>query len=83
MAGRLHGRVAFVATDGTRADGLARALAADGATVVLLAAEPAAAGRLAATLGDGVAVYCLGDDPTADAAALAELAADLVSRPPS
>lgn len=82
MAGRLSGRLAFVSIDGRRGEALARVLAAQGASVVLVAADPMAAGRLAAALGDGVAVFCPGDDADADAAALIELAADLAPRHP-
>ena len=80
MAGRLAGRVAFVAVGGDRGESLARALVAAGAMVVLVADDPAAAGRLAAALGRGVSVFCPGDDAAADAEALAELAAELGSR---
>lgn len=79
MAG-LSGRIAFVALDGDRAQALATALVATGASVVLIADDAEVAGRLAAGLGPGVAVFCPGDDADADARALVELAAELGPR---
>jgi hypothetical protein len=48
--------------------------------VVLVADDAEVAGRLAAGLGAGVAVFCPGDDADADARALVELAAELGPR---
>ena len=84
-AGRMAGQVAFVtlpggADDGDRAEALARALGAEGATVVLVAADADAAGRLAATL-PGAAVFCPGEGVDDDVNALVELAAELAGRP--
>ncbi|HWC10558.1 MAG TPA: hypothetical protein VG455_04975 [Acidimicrobiales bacterium] len=50
MAGRMSGRVAVVATDDEQGRALARALAAEGAGVIVAAADPAAGGRLATEL---------------------------------
>jgi len=83
MAGRMSGRLMVVATDDERARALARALAAEGATIVLATADPAAGGRLASELtgtGARVAVFCPGPDPAADVDAIVELAGELNAR---
>ena len=82
MGRRLAGRVAFVtvAHGDERAEALAAALVAEGTTVVLVAAEPEAAGRLAANLGPGTAVFCPGPDIDGDVDTLVELAAELAGR---
>ncbi|MGI9079488.1 MAG: hypothetical protein ACR2GF_01470 [Acidimicrobiales bacterium] len=81
MARRLSGRVAFVTVgEGTgevaRARALARALVAEGASVVLVSADADAGGRLAADVGAG-AVFCPGDGAGDQVPALVELADDL------
>ena len=83
MAGRMSGRVVVVATDDELGRALARALAVDGAGVILAAADPAAGGRIASELagtGARVAVFCPGTDPAADVDAIVELAAELTPR---
>jgi len=76
MSGRLSGAVAIVAVE---AAALARRLAADGATVVLVGAATEGAGALVAELeasGAGrVAVFA--GDADAEAEALAEFVAEL------
>jgi len=84
MSSRLSGKVAFVTVgDGAGVDArsrsLARALVGEGALVVLVAPDPEAGGRLAATVG-ARAVFCPSDDVAADVTALMELADDLVGR---
>jgi len=74
--------VAFVALHDARAEALAGALAAEGATVVLMADDPASAGRVAAAIGEGATVFCTSDDVGADVEALVELATDLGHRHP-
>lgn len=85
MDGRLSGRVAFVTVGGTgdddRTGALARALSAEGAMVVLVAADAEAGGRLAAAMPPGTAVFCSGDDLAGDLDALVELAEELARRP--
>lgn len=69
-----------VATDDEQGRALARALAAEGAGVIVAAADPAAGGRLATELADAgarVAVLSLGSDPAADVDAIVELAGEL------
>jgi len=96
MGKRLAGAVAFVSTGASGAAGggvgaglepeLARRLAAEGATVIVVgsdAAEAAEAGRWVAELasdgagGGRAAVYCAAGDAEADVDALVELAAEL------
>jgi NAD(P)-dependent dehydrogenase (short-subunit alcohol dehydrogenase family) len=95
MGKRLAGAVAFVSTGAAGAAGggvgginpeLARRLAAEGATIIVVgsdAAEAAEAGRWVAELAsDGAgrgraAVYCAAGDAEADVDALIELAAEL------
>jgi NAD(P)-dependent dehydrogenase (short-subunit alcohol dehydrogenase family) len=80
MAGRMSGRLVVVTTDDERGRALARALAVEGAGVVLATADPAAGGRMASQLagtGARVAVFCPGPDPEADVEALVELAAEV------
>jgi NAD(P)-dependent dehydrogenase (short-subunit alcohol dehydrogenase family) len=64
---------------------IARVLAAEGATVILVTGGGDEGGRLASVLrqeaGGRVAVFCAGSDPAADVEALAELAAELAPRP--
>ena len=79
----MRGRVVVVATDDERGRALARALAAEGAGVVVAGAEPAAGGRLATELsetGARVAVFSPGPDPAADVDAIVELAGELNPR---
>jgi len=81
MPRRLSGRVAFVtvgerADEAARARALARALVAEGASVVVVSPDAETGGRLAADVGAG-AVFCPGDDAGADVDALVELADDL------
>ena len=83
MTGRMTGRLVVVATDDERGRALARALAAEGAGVVLATADPAAAGRMASELagtGARVAVFSPGEDPAADVDAVVELAGELSPR---
>ncbi len=70
----------MVTTDDDRGRALTRALAAEGANVVLATAEPAAGGRMAGELaetGARVAVFCPGPDPAADVDAVVEMAQEL------
>ena len=79
----MRGRVVVVATDDERGRALARALAAEGAGVVVAGADPAAGGRLATELsetGARVAVFSPGPDPAADVDAIVELAGELNPR---
>jgi NAD(P)-dependent dehydrogenase (short-subunit alcohol dehydrogenase family) len=83
MAGRMTGRLVVVASDDERGRTLVRALAAEGAGVVLATDDPAAGGRLASELaGTGlrIAVFCPGPDPVADVDAIVELAHELSPR---
>ena len=79
---RLAGRVAFVTvSDGDeRSELLIRALVAEGAMVVLIADDAEAAGRVAAACTGGTAVFCPGEDTSADVDALVELAGELAGR---
>lgn len=85
MGGRLTGRLAFVTLEGARSEALARALADEGATVVVVAADGERGGQLAEAIGSGhngrVAVFCIGADVSADLDALVELGAELAPRP--
>jgi hypothetical protein len=83
----LAGTMAIVALDATgeeRTAAIARALAAEGATVILVTGGGEQGGRLASVLHEEargrVAVFCAGSDPAADLEALAELAAELSPR---
>jgi NAD(P)-dependent dehydrogenase (short-subunit alcohol dehydrogenase family) len=71
--------------DDDRSRALTLALAAEGASVVVVAPDAHAGGRLAAELrareGGRVAVFCPGPDTAADVDALVELAAELGPRP--
>lgn len=64
---------------------LARALAAEGAGVIVVADDGDRGGRLATLLRDEgaprVAVFCSGTDPAADLDALVELVAEVGPRP--
>ncbi len=69
--------------DDEQGGALARALAAEGAGVVLATGDSAAAGRLAtevAATGARVAVFSPGPDPAADVEAPVELTAELNPR---
>ncbi len=80
MAGRMTGRLVVVTSDDERGRSLVRALAAEGAGVVLATGDPAAGGRLASELagtGVRVAVFSPGPDPVADVGAIVELAHEL------
>ena len=79
----MRGRVVVVATDDEHGRALVRALAAEGAGVVVATRDPAAAGEMASEVagtGAPVAVFCPGDDTAADVEALVELAAELNPR---
>ncbi|HEX2043660.1 MAG TPA: hypothetical protein VHF24_13585 [Acidimicrobiales bacterium] len=83
----LTGTMAIVALDATgeeRTAAIARALAAEGATVILVTGGGDRGGRLASVLHEEaqgrVAVFCAGSDPAADLEALTELAAELSPR---
>ncbi|HEX2023842.1 MAG TPA: hypothetical protein VHF00_04005 [Acidimicrobiales bacterium] len=85
--GSLSGTVAIVALDATgeeRTAAFARALAGEGATVILVTGGGDRGGRLATVLHEEaqgrVAVFCAGSDFAADLEALAELAAELSPR---
>jgi hypothetical protein len=83
MAGRMTGRLVIVATADEQGQALARALAAEGAGVVLATGDPVAGGRMATELADAgarVAVFAAGPDPAADVDALVELAQELNPR---
>lgn len=83
MAGRMSGRLVVVATDDEQGRALARALAVEGAGVVIATGDAAAGGRMASELADAaarVAVFCTGEDPAADVEALVELAGELSPR---
>ena len=83
MAGRMSGRVVVVATDDEQGRALARALALEGAGVVIATADAAAGGRMASELagaGARVAVFCPGADPAVDVEALVELTGELTPR---
>ena len=83
MAGRMSGRLVVVATDDEQGRALARALAAEGAGVVIATGDVAAGGRMASELagtGARVAVFCPGADPAADVEAIVELAGELTPR---
>ena len=83
MAGRMSGRLVVVVTDDEQGRALARALAAEGAGVVIATADVAAGGGMASELagaGARVAVFCPGADPAADVEALVELAGELSPR---
>ena len=74
----------MVASDDEQGRALARALAAEGAGVVLATGDPAAAGRMATELagtGARVAVFCPGGQPAADVEAVVELIHELNPRP--
>jgi len=85
LRGRLTGRLAFVTLAEERGESIARALAGEGATVVLVTADGERGGRLAeeirAANGGRVAVFCGEADASADLDALVELAAELAPRP--
>ncbi len=83
MAGRMRGRLVVVVTDDERGRALARALAAEGAGVVLATGDPAVGGRTASELagtGTRVSVFCPGPDPVADVDAVVEMADELSPR---
>jgi NAD(P)-dependent dehydrogenase (short-subunit alcohol dehydrogenase family) len=80
MAGKMTGRLVVVTTDDEQGRALARALAAEGAGVVLATGDAAAGGRMATELagtGARVAVFCPGADPATDVDALVELIHEL------
>lgn len=81
----MTGRLAFVTVEEGRGEAIARALAAAGATVVVVTADGERGGRLAEEIraaGDGrVAVFCERGDAAADVDALVELGAELAPRP--
>ncbi len=91
MRDRRHGRslsgaMAIVALDATgeeRTAGFARALASEGATVILVTGGGDRGGSLASVLHEDargrVAVFCAGSDLAADLEALAELAAEMAA----
>ncbi len=76
--------VALGAAGEERAAGFARALAAEGATVILVAGGGDHGGSLASVLHEEtrgrVAVFCAGSDLATDLEALAELAAEMSPR---
>ena len=83
----MSGRVAIVTVargDEHRSSALARALAAEGATVILVTDDGQLGGRLASELGaEGgrrIAVFSPGADAAADVEALVELATELGGR---
>ena len=79
----MGGKVVILVGDDERARALARALAAEGAGVLLATADAVAGGRLASELagtGARVAVFSPGPDPTADVDALVEMAGELTPR---
>jgi shikimate 5-dehydrogenase len=85
VGSRLLGHVAFVlAGRGGAEEAVTRAVAQEGATVVVVASDAEEGGRLARDLRDAgtrrVAVFCTGDDPQRDAGALVGLVADLSSQ---
>ena len=83
MAGRMTGRLVVVVADDEQGRALARALAAEGAAVVIATGDAVAGGRMASELGGTgarVAVFCPGADPAADLEALVELAGELSAR---
>ena len=83
MAGRMSGRLVVVATNDEQGRALVRALAAEGAGVVLATGDPVAGGRMASELtatGARVAVFCPGPDSAADVEAVVELAHELNPR---
>ena len=83
----MGGRVAIVTVasdDGGRSSALARALAAEGATVILVSDDGELGGRLASELKaeahGRIAVFSPGPDAAADVDALVELATELGGR---
>ena len=79
----MSGRLVVLTADDEQGRALARALAAEGASVVLATADPDAGGRLAAELagtGGRVAVFCPGSDAEADVDAVVEMAGELNPR---
>ncbi len=79
----MTGKLVVVAADDEQGRALARALAAEGAAVVLATGDPAAGGRMASELagtGARVAVFCPGRDPAADVDAVVELVHELNPR---
>jgi NAD(P)-dependent dehydrogenase (short-subunit alcohol dehydrogenase family) len=79
MGARLSGRVVLLASAET-GPALALALAVQGASVVAVAPDLEAGGRLAAEVrraGGRAAVFCPGPDANADVEAVVELVAEL------
>lgn len=85
MRRRLAGRLAVVTLDEAAGEAIARAVAMEGASVIVVTADGERGGRLAQEIHaahDGrVAVFCGGVDLPGDLDALVELAAEMSPGP--
>lgn len=85
MRARLTGRLVFVALDEGAGEAIARAVAMEGASVIVVTADGERGGRLAedirAAHNGRVAVFCAGAEGPGDLDALVELAAELSPGP--